>query len=319
MPSYSVPSKVLLLAALALAACGDDDDGGDGSTTQDFITGVSTTIDVPEARTGSLRRMSGGKFLKPATVRRLAAALTPPVQVTAVYHNGSPPEAGNAGTAEGFRNSNPLVGQPFRYGIDADGAFTQVYLQVEGVDGYWQLTLPTGVSSLELVITLANTPPNTDFVMRTLLGFPAGISQPLTLRVQPGDLSDASVVATVRWTGGPSDLDLHMYDGLGQHIYWGNIATDEGGQLDLDSNAACDTDNVNQEIISWPQGAAPNGNYTLWVQYYDACGVTQTNYNVSLDIAGRSQQTFQGDFTGAGDNDMADPAFADTLAHFTLP
>ena len=55
------------------------------------------------------------------------------------------------------------------------------------------------------------------------------------------------------------------------------------------------------------------------MQYYDACGVTQTNYNVSLDIAGRSQQTFQGDFTGAGDNDMADPAFADTLAHFTLP
>lgn len=317
MRRYLVPSKVVLMSALALAACGGDDDNDD-ATTQDYVTGVSATVDVPEARVGAFRRMQDGKFVKPSTASRLAAVLTPPVQVTAVYHNGNPPAAGNIESA-GQLQSNPLQGEPFRYAVAADGSFNQVYLQIDGVDGYWQLTLPTLVDQLELVVTLANTPPATDFTVRTLLGLPGGISQPITLQVQPGDLSDGDVVAVVRWTGGPSDLDLHMLDGAGNHVFWGNPVTADGGQLDLDSNPACVTDNVNQEIISWPAGDAPQGEYTLWTQYYDACGVTQTNFTVTLNVKGHAEQTFQGSFTGPGDDTMTDPADADTLAHFTFP
>lgn len=135
--------------------------------------------------------------------------------VTAIYHSGTPPASSGGFNAQGTRNSTPLLGQPFRYLVTASGAFTIVYLAVEELDGYWELTLPSGVDQLELVITLANTPPSTDFQLRALLGHEGGVSQPITLRVQPGGLSLSDIAATLRQTfsgmfngaGGPTVAD----------------------------------------------------------------------------------------------------------------
>src|SRR4029077_15332394 len=150
--------------------------------------------------------------------------------VTAVYHTGTPPTSSGGLTAQGTPNSTPLLGQPFRYLVTASGAFTTVYLAVDELDGYWQLTLPSGVDELELVITLANTPPSTDFQLRPLLGYQAGVSQPIPVRVQPGDLSLSDIGITLVWTGA-SDVDLHVIDPLGQEVYWNNTSTPEGGRL----------------------------------------------------------------------------------------
>lgn len=300
-----------LSAALILAACGGDDSGppSGGDTTQDYITAVSATVGAAAVRTGPAQLVNGVRA-KPQPVQRFSSAMPP---VTAVYHSGMPPATGGGLTAQGTPNSTPLLGQPFRYLVTASGAFTIVYLAVDDLDGYWQLTLPSGVDQLELVITLANTPPTTDFQLRTILGTAGGVSQPITLRVQPGDLSLADIAATLRWTGA-SDVDLHVIDALGQEVYYGNTSTPEGGRLDLDSNPACSIDNVNQEIISWPAGKAPAGDYTVFVQYYDDCGVPSSSYSVSLAIKDRAVQTFSGTFTGAGGD-----AVADTVATFTYP
>ena len=105
-----------------------------------------------------------------------------------------------------------------------------------------------------------------------------------------------------------------MIDALGQEVYWDNTASPEGGRLDLDSNPACEIDNVNQEIISWPASKAPAGGYRVFVQYYDACGVASSPYTVTLAVKNRAVQTFSGTLTGAGG-----PAVADTVARFTYP
>ena len=300
-----------LAAALTLGACGGDSNSPppSGNTTQDYITAVSATVGAATSRTG-LARLENGVYLKPQTVQRLSFVMPP---VTAIYRSGTPPASSGGLTAQGTPNSTPLLGQPFRYLVAASGAFTIVYLAVDDLDGYWQLTLPSGVSELELVITLANTPPSTDFQLRSILGYQGGVSQPITLRVQPGDLSLSDIAATLRWTGA-SDVDLHVIDAKGQEVYWNDTSTPEGGRLDLDSNPACDIDNVNQEIISWPAGGAPAGGYRVFVQYYDACGVASSAYNVTLAIKNRAAQTFQGTFNGAGG-----PTVADTVARFTWP
>ena len=306
-----LPAVAALWAALILASCGGDDNGPapSGETTQDYITAVSATVGSSTARTG-LARLINGVYRKPEVVQRLAFAVVP---VTAIYHSGTPPTSAGGLTAEGTAGSTPLLGQPFRYLVTASGAFTIVYLAVDELDGYWQLTLPSGVDELELVITLANTPPSTDFRLRTILGAEGGVSQPITLHVQPGDLSLADIAATLRWTGA-SDVDLHVIDGLGQEVFWNRTSTPEGGRLDLDSNPGCDLDNVNQEIISWPAGTAPAGDYRVFVQYYDECGVASSAYDVTLAIKNRATQSFSGTFTGAGG-----PAVADTVARFTYP
>ncbi len=300
-----------LSAALILAACGSDDNGppSGGDTTQDYITAVSATVGTSASRTG-LARLVNGTYLKPEIVRGFSLLMPP---VTAIYRTGTPPVTSGGLTAQGTPNSTPLLGQPFRYLVTANGAFTIVYLAVDDLDGYWELTLPSGVSALELVITLANTPPTTDFQLRTILGSAGGVSQPITLQVQPGDLSLADISATLRWTGA-SDVDLHVIDALGQEVYWSDTSTPEGGRLDLDSNPGCDIDNINQEIISWPAGKAPAGDYRVFVQYYDDCGIPSSAYNVKLAIKGRAVQTFTGTFNGPGGD-----AVADTVARFTYP
>ena len=74
-----------------------------------------------------------------------------------------------------------------------------------------------------------------------------------------------------------------------------------GVSLTLDSNAACNTDDVRNENITWPVGRAPRGTYTVRVDYWSSCGVARTNYTVLVNNGGEVE-IFSGFFTGTGDN-----------------
>jgi hypothetical protein len=115
-----------------------------------------------------------------------------------------------------------------------------------------------------------------------------------------GFTSDVQV--SVSWDA-PSDVDLHVVDPSGTDIYYGNQTSPTGGQLDVDSNAACSIDGKQVENIRWP-GAAPGGVYIVRVDYWDSCGVGATNYLVTVKNGGATQ-TFAGNFTGGGDQGSA--------------
>ena len=107
------------------------------------------------------------------------------------------------------------------------------------------------------------------------------------------------VQVSVSWDA-PSDVDLHVVEPSGEEIYYGNPGSSTGGQLDVDSNAACNIDGRQIENIRWP-GSAPSGTYIVRVDYWDSCGVGRTNYLVTVR-QGSSTRTFTGSFTGDGDN-----------------
>ena len=96
-----------------------------------------------------------------------------------------------------------------------------------------------------------------------------------------------------------SDVDLHVIDPNGEEIYWNNRSTTSGGILDLDSNANCTIDGIRNENITWQEGSAPSGVYTVRVNYWSSCGVPATNYVVSVNNGGRVSR-FSGRFTGRG-------------------
>ena len=97
-----------------------------------------------------------------------------------------------------------------------------------------------------------------------------------------------------------ADVDLHVIDPGGNEIYWADRNSPTGGQLDLDSNAACAGDNVRNENITWATGTAPVGTYIVRVDYWSSCNVSSTNYTVLVNNGGEID-IFRGTFTGSGD------------------
>jgi len=66
---------------------------------------------------------------------------------------------------------------------------------------------------------------------------------------------------------GATDLDLHVADPAGEHIWFFDTESESGGVLDVDCNAASDRMCRRPiENVFWPLGAAPAGEYQVWVE-----------------------------------------------------
>jgi hypothetical protein len=156
-------------------------------------------------------------------------------------------------------------------------------------------TFNTGNNSTAVVVP--NVPAGSYYVRVSSLsscGLSAASNEVLVFAVSvSGDLQ-----VSVSWDA-PSDVDLHVVEPSGEELYYGNQNSATGGQLDVDSNAACNIDGRQIENIRWP-GIAPAGTYIVRVDYWGSCGVARTNFLVTVR-QGSSTRTFPGSFTGEGD------------------
>ena len=92
----------------------------------------------------------------------------------------------------------------------------------------------------------------------------------------------------------PTDVDLHVVEPGGDELYWADRTTPSGGVLDLDSNAACSIDGVNNENVTWGT-VAPSGDYVVRVNFWSDCGGLGANYAVTVRACG-SVSTYTGTF-----------------------
>lgn len=168
------------------------------------------------------------------------------------------------------------------------------------VTGYYEIALPAPTTAADLVVSFPQALGSREFSLHFSAadaegrnGMPADRAYNAIL-VGAGD-----VQVTVAWDT-DADVDLHVVDPEGSEIYWANRQSPSGGELDLDSNAACAGDNVRNENISWPIGTAPQGTYTVRVDYWANCDAGQTNYTVVLHNQ-EDTQIHYGTFTGPGD------------------
>ncbi|HLT47229.1 MAG TPA: hypothetical protein VK002_08380 [Rubricoccaceae bacterium] len=122
----------------------------------------------------------------------------------------------------------------------------------------------------------------------------------VTVNTQAGTSDQLQV--SLNWNA-PVDLDLHLETPDGVDIYWGNTSDATGGELDLDSNAGCELDRVDNENITWGDDETPpSGEYVVRVDLWSACGhddpipfVVTVNRHGDVDT-----------FTGTFDPDDAD-------------
>lgn len=110
------------------------------------------------------------------------------------------------------------------------------------------------------------------------------------VRVQSGD-----VQVSINW-GTATDVDLYVVDPLGEEIFYGHRNSESGGELDLDSNAACSSGPQNENIY-WPTGGAPLGEYEVRVNYWSACNHSgRTTWRVTVVTGGEDVEFFDGAF-----------------------
>ena len=111
-----------------------------------------------------------------------------------------------------------------------------------------------------------------------LKGFGDSQFEGLTERVQGVSVKIGDPQFTLIWDT-DADLDLHVIEPGGSHIYWEYRNGKRGGELDVD-----DVDGQGPENIFWKKGAGPRGDYKWWVHYYGGFGgkLRRTKWQVRI-------------------------------------
>ncbi len=81
-----------------------------------------------------------------------------------------------------------------------------------------------------------------------------------------GAIKAADMVVTLKWDRAQSDVDLHVTDPLGNHVYYINMNAPTGANLDVDNTSGYGPEHY---TISSEEGdEMPFGNYKIQVHYY---------------------------------------------------
>jgi len=205
--------------------------------------------------------------------------------------------------------------------ITASSSVVTIYVGIMGQDGYWQVAVPSGASAIDVLLTLAQQlmVPNVSIVFE-VADSSGNVSAPVLVPTTIIRVGTGDVAISLSWDQGiNNDLDLHVVDPNGFEIYYAQQTSPEYGELDLDSDAACADDGVNNEHVVWPAGAAPHGSYTVRVDNFENCTEKAVTYVVTVQRTGKPAQTFTGSFAASDPGDAGSYGAGVLITTFMFP
>ena len=220
----------------------------------------------------------------------------------ASFLSGAFPTAGTADAPAVDGSEQIVLGGSVLLQVDVPDGADRVLIGVEGSEGYFAAPLPAGNARVAARTVVVTTNPNTSVRTFTVLiayetdGEPSQRARRV-LTVNPDANTSDQLQVSLNWDA-PVDLDLHLETPNGEDIYYGNDVGTSGGTLDLDSNAGCSLDRVDNENITWDADDAPaSGPYTVRVDLWSACEVDQPiPFVVTVNNRG-TVSTFTGTFS----------------------
>jgi len=240
--------------------------------------------------------------------------------IPGIFFTGTPPET------IGSITLTPLVdaGEPIEFisggstqvALESDTPFVTAFV-VADEEGFFQIDLAEAQTVADLIISFSTIQleGQIDEIDVSVQSAGGDISAAEQLPVSSVLVGTGELQISVSWDT-PSDVDLAVIEPDGTIIDFANETSSSGGMLDLDSNAACFIDGVNNENITYESVTPPSGEYVIEVDYFLNCGVpTPTNYVVTLR-SGDSVQTFAGTFQ-PDDDSFEIPATE--VARFQIP
>lgn len=102
-------------------------------------------------------------------------------------------------------------------------------------------------------------------------------------------LSSGDVQITLDWDN-YNDLDLVCKDPSNRTVWFDNKNLADGGKLESDMNVNYPDSKTPTEKIYWPKGAAPNGNYNVYLVYYKKhITVNETPYKITVNYGSKTE------------------------------
>ena len=224
--------------------------------------------------------------------------------------------AGNPSILAG--GSNPIQ-------LRSNAEIAHVFVGVKDVAGY--LKLPINSEEIFSFLILMNQNITaTNFDIKVAVQDTSGnVSEVSYITVSLIQAGTGRLQVSCSWNQ-LNDVDLHLIEPNQEEIYYGNGISTSGGDLDVDSNADCSIDNINNENITYGDTAViQSGEYIVNVDLYANCNIDDTtNYNITAYYEGElitptfGTNPYNGSFE-ATDADGGGAGDGETVLKFVIP
>lgn len=192
-------------------------------------------------------------------------------------------------------NSTVLAGGSNPISIITPDNATDIIVGVEGHKGYFSVPVGTQTGNVPMSTSASNTTSMQLLIGREItegftLSFAAlnslgQVGAYKQLEVNYLEAGTGKLHISLSWDQ-ENDVDLHLIEPNGERIYYGNRSSLNGGELDLDSNPACQIDNINNENIFYEEDSdviIEYGEYEVQVDLYAACNITDAT-NIIMSV-----------------------------------
>ena len=246
-----------------------DGEGNGMGTDNPGVTGVGVTVDATETGPGSeVVNVADGDFREgdapPPTSG--GAALPEIVSVT------GPAAVTNGGSAALLVTlAAPAERPSFVVSVDGDRGFHTVTGVDSNSDGIYEINVQVSGEAMQPTLVL--------HVAATDAAGNVGEYHEVSLELIQSGVGDVKITLSF---GRTHDLDLHVFEPMGEEISFMNRASANGGQLDLDSGVDCAAGMANSENVFWPRAQAPSGTYRVVVHNYEECTLGDIEFSVRV-------------------------------------
>ena len=275
---------------------------------------VDGTVAAPGTNGSSTQAVNGGNILGAVQAVEKLVAINVGVEGRPDYYRLDVSGAGRA--EKGLRS---LTGRDQSACGAVCGGIGKKYPTILHASAGAGATRAAGGSTYNIVMYLPVGYTGGNFTLIIVTEGPSGRSSPvrLPITINTQGVASGKLQFTMTW-GQPVDLDLHVKTPDGDEIGYDHRQGTSGGSLDLDSNAACTLDNIDNENITWIGTDPKPGTYVIRPNYWSNCTVTTPiPYTIRVNKNG-ALSSYQGTFdpSEANQNSGGDPA---KLITITVP
>lgn len=278
-----------IFIGLMLSACGDSSSSGEDLINDLFPVSSQFEDDDATDEITSPQSIEPTGFISGVSIDDVAGRF---------FAGSAPQPTGNvSATPDSDEAVTIISGGSTSVELDSVLGFFRVYVTSDN-EGYFLVELPEVITEAALVISYSTIQLDGDVSLIQIQSESANgsVSDTLDIPVTTLSVGTGEVQVSVSWDQ-PVDLDLAVFEPDGNEIYFASPTSESGGMLDLDSNAGCGIDGINNENITYDGVTPPPGDYRVALNLWSDCGVTEpVNYVVTVRANGRLQ-TFRGVIT----------------------
>ncbi len=179
-------------------------------------------------------------------------------------------------------NQKVIPGGTSIVGVEATVEIKKIYVGVKEEYGYYEVLPESASNNIYQIVILVNQnidlgEESTFVIWICILDENGEISEIKEKEVELHTVGTGQLQVSLTFNNA-KDVDLHLFEPgdteneTGEHIYYGHRISANGGELDLDSNAGCSIDNVNNENITYGDSAyVKPGLYKVYVDLWSNC------------------------------------------------